>query len=151
MLSQSLLPLLVLSQSLLPLLVMLSQSLLPLLVVLSQSLLPLLVVLSQSLLPLPVMLSQSLLPLLVMLSQSLLPLLVMLSQSLHVSTRQSTYYMPNIEVRSRNHFLTWKSNKCYIFWVCVSSLSYPSYKANAPYYIVMCGLSGSTLSFHIIS
>jgi hypothetical protein len=31
----------------------------------------------------------------------------------------------------------------------VSSLSYPACKAHAPYYIVVCGLSGSTKFFHI--
>jgi hypothetical protein len=33
-------------------------------------------------------------------------------------------------------------SKCYIFWVCFCSLSYPAYKAHAPYYIVICGLPG---------
>jgi hypothetical protein len=35
--------------------------------------------------------------------------------------------------------------------VCVCSLSYPACKAHAPHYIVMCGLSGFTIFFHIIS
>ena len=39
----------------------------------------------------------------------------------------------------------------YVFWVCVCSLSYPARKAHATYYIVICGLSGSTVFFHIIS
>jgi hypothetical protein len=43
-----------------------------------------------------------------------------------------------------------KSNKYYIFWVCVCNLSYPACKAHAPYYIVICGLSGSTIFVHII-
>ena len=30
-------------------------------------------------------------------------------------------------------FLHWKIDKCYIFWVCVSSLSYPACKAHALY------------------
>jgi hypothetical protein len=38
-----------------------------------------------------------------------------------------------------------KSNKYYIFSVCVCSLSYPSCKAHTPYYTVRCGLSGSTV------
>jgi len=29
--------------------------------------------------------------------------------------------------------LPWKSNKCYIFWVCVCSLGCPACKAHAPY------------------
>jgi len=41
-----------------------------------------------------------------------------------------------------------KSDKCYEFWVCVCSLSYPACIAHAPYYIVICALSAqfSTLS-----
>ena len=35
-----------------------------------------------------------------------------------------------------------KSNKCYIFRVCVCSLSYSACKAHAPYYIVTYGLYG---------
>ena len=37
----------------------------------------------------------------------------------------------------------------YIF--CVYSLSYPAYNAHAPYYIVICGMSGSTIFFDIFS
>ena len=48
-------------------------------------------------------------------------------------------------------FLPWNSNKYYIFWVCVCSLRYPACKAHASYYIVACGLSGSTIFFQIIS
>ena len=44
-----------------------------------------------------------------------------------------------------------ETNKYYIFWVCVYSLSHPAFKAHAPYYSVICGLSGSTILFHIIS
>ena len=36
-----------------------------------------------------------------------------------------------------------KSNKYYV--CCVYSLSYPACEAHAPYYIVICGLSGSTI------
>jgi len=32
----------------------------------------------------------------------------------------------------------WKSNKYYIFWLCVSILSYPACKTHAPCYIVAC-------------
>jgi hypothetical protein len=46
--------------------------------------------------------------------------------------------------------MPWKS-KCYVFWVCVRSLSYPARKAHAPYYIVICSLSGPTTIFHIVS
>jgi hypothetical protein len=34
---------------------------------------------------------------------------------------------------------------------CVCSLRYPACKAHAPYYIVICGLSGSIIFFPIIS
>ena len=44
-----------------------------------------------------------------------------------------------------------KQYKYYIFRVCVSSLSYPACKANAPNYDIICDLSGSTISSHIIS
>jgi hypothetical protein len=33
----------------------------------------------------------------------------------------------------------------------VCSLSYPECKAHAPHYIVICGLSGCTIVYHIIS
>ena len=39
----------------------------------------------------------------------------------------------------------------YIFWVCVYSLRYPGRKANSPYYIVICVLSGCTIILHVIS
>jgi len=47
--------------------------------------------------------------------------------------------------------LRWKSTKYYIFWDCVCSLRYSACKAHTPYYIVICGLSGSTILFHIIT
>jgi hypothetical protein len=47
--------------------------------------------------------------------------------------------------------LLWKSDKYYIFWVYVCGLSYPACKAHAPYYIVICGQSDSTMFFHITS
>jgi hypothetical protein len=40
-----------------------------------------------------------------------------------------------------------KSKKHYIFWVCVYSLSYSACNAHATYYIVIRGLSGSTIFF----
>ena len=47
--------------------------------------------------------------------------------------------------------LPWKNNNCYIFWVCVCSVSYPACKASALYYIVIYVVSGCTTFFHIIS
>jgi len=35
----------------------------------------------------------------------------------------------------------------YIFWVRISSLSYPACKVHALYYFVTCGLSGCTIFF----
>ena len=40
-----------------------------------------------------------------------------------------------------------KSKKYYIFWVCVCSLSYSTFQSHAPHYIVICGLTGRTISF----
>ena len=37
------------------------------------------------------------------------------------------------------------------FWGCVSNLRYPECNAHAPYYTVICSLSGSTIFLHIIS
>jgi hypothetical protein len=50
-------------------------------------------------------------------------------------------------LHSRAHVqLRWNiGNNCHIFWVCVSSLSYPACEAHALYYTVICGLSGSTI------
>jgi hypothetical protein len=49
--------------------------------------------------------------------------------------------------------LQWKINRCYIFWVCVCKriYYYPSYKAHAPYYIVICSQSDCTIFFHTVS
>jgi hypothetical protein len=38
-----------------------------------------------------------------------------------------------------------------IYILCTCSLSYPAFKVHAPYYIVVYGLSGSTIFFHVIS
>jgi hypothetical protein len=39
----------------------------------------------------------------------------------------------------------------YLNFLSVCSLSYPAYKAHAPYYIGFCGLAGSTEFYRIIS
>jgi len=64
--------------------------------------------------------------------------------------RQWTYTRIT-EARSRNHCCRKKRNTCVIFSVCVCSLSYPTCKTRAQYYIVICGLSGRTAFFSIIS
>ena len=65
--------------------------------------------------------------------------------------RLATHLKRNIEARSRNHFCIGKSYKYCRLWVGVCILSYPACKALAPYYIVICDLTGSTIFFHIIS
>ena len=45
----------------------------------------------------------------------------------------------------------WKSNKYYISCACVFSLSYPPCKEHAPYYIAICGLSGSSTLLSTLS
>jgi hypothetical protein len=53
--------------------------------------------------------------------------------------------------RSLNHFCRRKAENIK-YYECVSlAVSYPECKAHAPYYIVICGLSGSIIVFHIIS
>jgi len=54
-------------------------------------------------------------------------------------------------LRDQTELIYYKANKYYILAVCVCSLSYPACKAGVPYFIVNCGLSGSTTLCHIIS
>jgi hypothetical protein len=65
--------------------------------------------------------------------------------------RQAMYISLNTEVRLWKPLLQWKSNTCYIFWVCICNITYPACKAHAACYSVICGLSISTPFFHIIS
>jgi len=44
-----------------------------------------------------------------------------------------------------------KSNNYYTTRTCICSLRYRACNARAPYFIVICGLSGCTIYFHIIS
>jgi hypothetical protein len=44
-----------------------------------------------------------------------------------------------------------KQKVLHILNVCVCSLNYPAFNARAPYYIAICGLSGCTIFFHIIT
>ena len=46
--------------------------------------------------------------------------------------------------------VTFRAPLC-ILWLCVCRLSYAACNAHALYYIVVCGMSGSTIYFHIIS
>ena len=63
---------------------------------------------------------------------------------------QAIYINGNSEARSLNHCSRGKAG-LHIMNVCVCSLIYPSCKVNALYNTVICGLSGSTIFFHIIS
>jgi hypothetical protein len=53
-----------------------------------------------------------------------------------------------MEALSCNHCYSGKAiGVRYVLRACVYSLSYPACKAHAPYYIVIFGLSGSTLIY----
>jgi len=67
-----------------------------------------------------------------------------------VQDRHCTY---NVALRSvRVTIVTVESLQVlHILSVCVCSLSYPACNAHEPYFIVICGLSGCTIFFHIIS
>jgi hypothetical protein len=62
-----------------------------------------------------------------------------------------------METLSRNHCCMENQrvlhilSVCVCVCVCVCSLSYSGRKAHVPYYIVICGPSGSTIFYHIIS
>ena len=43
-----------------------------------------------------------------------------------------------------------ENKKYYIFWVHVCSRIYPECKAHGPYYIVICGLFGCSIFFHVL-
>jgi len=60
-------------------------------------------------------------------------------------------YTRKIEARSHNHCCRGKAKSITYPWVCVCSLCYPAWNAHIPYYIVICGLSGPNIFFHIIS
>jgi len=68
-----------------------------------------------------------------------------------IKTGSLLYVKRNIEARLRNHYCRGKTAKYYIYWVCVCSLRYPACIAHAPCYIVICGLSASTVFFHIVT
>jgi len=48
-----------------------------------------------------------------------------------------------VKARSYNHCCTGKSNKYYVFWMCVCCLSYPACNAHAPY----CHVSSPALQY----
>jgi len=59
------------------------------------------------------------------------------------------YIQNNTKLCSCKHCCSGKSNKYYIFWVYSCSLKYPARNRHAPYYNVICDLSGCTTLFHI--
>ena len=61
---------------------------------------------------------------------------------------QCTY---NIEERSRNHCCRGKAVSITYSECVLVAPSYPACKAHAPYYIVIFGLSGSTIFLHVVS
>ena len=67
-------------------------------------------------------------------------------KSMAEQDRQCTY---NIVKRSRNNCYSGKAVSI-TYYECVCSLSNPACNAHEPYYVVICGLSGSTIYFHII-
>jgi hypothetical protein len=64
--------------------------------------------------------------------------------------RTANVRISTIEALSRNYCCRGKATSI-TYTGCVYSLSYPACKAHAPFYIVICGLSGCTIFFHIIS
>ena len=64
--------------------------------------------------------------------------------------KQAMVIYRNAEARSLNHFFRRKAIGTE-YSECVCSLNYPAYKVHAPCCIVICGLSGCTIFFHIIS
>jgi len=63
--------------------------------------------------------------------------------------RHFTYSITLRRVRATT--VQWKSNTHCIFWVRGCGLNYPACNARASYSTVVCGLSGFTALFHIIS
>jgi hypothetical protein len=68
---------------------------------------------------------------------------VLKSQDIHCT------YQCYIEARSRNPLCCGNAISI-TYSECVCSLCHPAYKAHAPCYIVICGLSGCTVFFHTI-
>jgi hypothetical protein len=62
-------------------------------------------------------------------------------------TKQALYY--NVSLRGFRVNMFAVENQNYILWACFCSLSYPACNTQAPYYIVICGLYGFNVFFHI--
>ena len=74
----------------------------------------------------------------------------------YISGKQRIIMADNVRITQQwadfvQPLLQWKSNEYYILWACTCSLRYPARIAHAPYYIIICGLSGRKIFFHIIS
>ena len=66
---------------------------------------------------------------------------------LHAKKKRQYMYDRNIEARSRNHCCRREAMSITYSECVLCSLSYPARKAHASYDIIICGLSGSTISY----
>jgi hypothetical protein len=57
----------------------------------------------------------------------------------------------NVTLRRFRVTIVTVENQYVLIILGLSVVSFPAYKVHAPYYIVICGLSGSTNFFHVIS
>ena len=68
-----------------------------------------------------------------------------------ITVREAMYRTYKATLRRvRETIVAISCNEYYIFRVCVCKLSYPGLKTHWSYYVVICGLSGSTIVFHIV-
>jgi len=67
-------------------------------------------------------------------------------------TKQAMYVLRDIEVLAWNNYCRGKAvSISYLFWVCFCSQGYSACTAHAPYCIIICGLPGYAIFFHVIS
>jgi hypothetical protein len=66
-------------------------------------------------------------------------------------TKEAMYYKGKIDERSPNHCCRGNAKSITYSKFLDSCLSYPACNAHAPYYIMLCGLFGPSIFFHIIS
>jgi hypothetical protein len=57
----------------------------------------------------------------------------------------------NVRITFVQPLLQWKSNKCYIFWVCICSLWYPTCNAHVPYCHLQLPMPYSIHPNHLIN